>query len=67
MLAGRDFTARDTGTSVPVAILSEDLAKVLFGGVNPVGLRFRENDSRSNGQDYSVEVVGIVRDIPVTT
>ena len=63
MLAGRDFTAGDSGTSLPVAILSEDLAKVLFGGVNPVGLRFRENDSRVNGQDYTVEVVGIAKDI----
>lgn len=63
MLAGRDFSDRDTGASLPVAILSEDLAKVLFGGVNPVGLRFRENDSRVEGQDYSVEVVGIAKDI----
>lgn len=63
ILAGRDFTAADSGTSFPVAILSEDLAKVLFGGVNPVGLRFRENDSRVNGQDYTVEVVGIAKDI----
>ena len=63
ILAGRDFTAGDSGTSFPVAILSEDLAKVLFGGVNPVGLRFRENDSRINGQDYTVEVVGVAKDI----
>ncbi len=63
MLAGRDFTAADSGTSFPVAILSEDLAKLLFGGVNPVGLRFRENDSRTNGQDYTVEVVGVAKDV----
>ena len=63
MLAGRDFMAADSGTSFPVAILSEDLAKVLFGGGNPVGVRFRENDSRVDGQDYTVEVVGITKDI----
>lgn len=63
ILAGRDFNAHDTDTSFPVAILSDDLAKVLFGGVNPVGLRFRENDSRSAGQDYTVEVVGVTKDI----
>lgn len=63
MLAGRDFTASDTGTSLPVAILSEDAAKTLFRGVNPVGLRFRENDSRVDGQDYTVEVIGIAKDI----
>ena len=63
ILAGGDFTGAGSSTSFPVAILSEDLAKVLFGGVNPVGLRFRENDSRVNGQDYTVEVVGIAKDI----
>ena len=63
ILAGRDFTASDNSTSLPVAILSEGLAKVLFGGVNPVGLRFRENDSRIDGQDYTVEIVGIAKDI----
>jgi hypothetical protein len=63
MLAGRDFSAEDTGTSPAVAVLSGDLAKALFGGVNPVGLRFRENDGDSKGQDYPVEVVGVARDI----
>ena len=63
MLAGRDFTAGDSSTSIPVAILSADLAKALFGAVNPVALRFRENDSRTNGQDYTVEVVGVAKDV----
>lgn len=63
VLAGREFNDSDTDKSFPVAILSDDLAKVFFGGVNPVGLRFRENDTRTNGQDYTVEVVGVTRDI----
>ena len=63
ILAGREFNDRDTDTSLPVAILSEALAKSLFGGVNSVGLRFRENDGDDGGQDYSVEVVGVTRDI----
>ena len=62
ILAGREFNDSDTDKSFPVAILSDDLAKVLFGGVNPVGLRFREDDYR-NGQTYVVEVVGVARDI----
>jgi predicted permease len=62
LLAGRDFNDGEAGTSFPVAILSEALAKALFGEVNPVGLRFRENDGDGNGQDYTVEVVGIARD-----
>jgi len=63
MLAGRDFNASDSGASPPVAILSEALAKALFGEVNPVGLRFRENDGQASGADYVVEVVGVARDI----
>jgi predicted permease len=63
ILAGREFNDWDTDLSLPVAILSDDLAKALFGGVNPVGLRFRENDGDENGQDYAVEVVGVARDV----
>jgi putative ABC transport system permease protein len=63
LLTGRDFNDGDGETSLPVAILSEDLARKLFGGVNPVGLRFRENGQDEHGQDHSVEVVGVSRDI----
>lgn len=63
ILAGRDFTGADTDTSLPVAILSADLAKALFGRVNPVGLRFRENNGDGSEQGYPVEVVGISKDI----
>ncbi|HEV2351990.1 MAG TPA: ABC transporter permease [Terriglobia bacterium] len=63
ILAGRDFSDGDSRTSFPVAILSEDLAKTLFHGVNPVGLSFRENDRNGKGQEYPVEIVGIAGDI----
>lgn len=63
MLAGRDFSDGDRDTSLPVAILSEAVAKMLFGAVNPVGLRFREDDGDGKGRDYYVEVVGVARDI----
>jgi len=63
ILAGRDFSDGDTDTSLPIAILSETLAKELFGEVNSVGLRFRENDGDRKGQGYPVEVVGIAGDI----
>ena len=63
VLAGREFNDTDTAASPPVAVLSAELAKVLFGKVNPVGLRFRENDGDGEGHDYAVEVVGVVGDI----
>jgi putative ABC transport system permease protein len=63
VLAGREFNDTDTAASPPVAVLSAELARVLFGKVNPVGLRFRENDGDGEGHDYAVEVVGVVGDI----
>ncbi|HXJ42861.1 MAG TPA: FtsX-like permease family protein, partial [Bryobacteraceae bacterium] len=63
VLAGREFNDADTATSLPVAILSADLATVLFGKVNPVGLTFRENDDEGDGHDYAVQVVGVAGDI----
>lgn len=63
MLSGRDFSPEDNMTSLPVAILSEEAAKTFFTGVNPLGLRYREDDGESNGQEYSVEIVGIAKDI----
>ncbi len=65
ILAGRDFNDTDTSASVPVAILSADLARVLFGKVNPVGLTFRENDGEGDGRDYAVQVVGVAGDIQI--
>jgi len=63
ILAGRDFNDADGDLSLPVGILSEGLAKTLFGDTNPVGHAFRESDRKDGGQGYLVEVVGVVRDI----
>jgi putative ABC transport system permease protein len=63
ILAGRDFDAEDNKGSIPVAILSEEAAKEFFPGKNPVGLRYREKEGGNSGQEYSVEVVGVVKDI----
>ncbi|HEV2290023.1 MAG TPA: ABC transporter permease [Candidatus Acidoferrales bacterium] len=63
ILTGREFNDGDRSASLPVAILSKTLSETFFGKVNPVGLRFRENDSNGKGQDYTVEVVGVAADI----
>jgi len=63
ILAGREFSDTDTAASLPVAILSAELARVLFGKANPVGLRFRENDDTQPSHDYLVEVVGVAGDM----
>lgn len=66
MLSGRDFSDSDDETSLPVAILSDTAARVFFPEVaNPVGLRYRqrEEEGEHKGQEYSIEVVGISKDI----
>ena len=61
LLAGRNFNSADTKTSATVAIVNQTLAHRFFPGLNPIGKRFRIDDSAGN-QGPPVEVVGIVRD-----
>ena len=63
ILAGRDFNEHDTSESLPVAIVSEDVAKALFGKVNAVGLSFRENYGGPERPSYLVSVVGVAGEI----
>ncbi len=53
MLNGRDFTARDNGTTPPVGVINEAMARGLFGDENPIGKRFTYRRSQ-------VEIVGVV-------
>ena len=59
LLAGRDFDARDTATSPPVAIVSEAMARKFWPGVNPVGRRIMNLGPPGVGG----EVIGVVRDV----
>ena len=56
--AGRAFDSRDVRGGMPVALISETMAKKLWAGENAVGRRFRA------GRDTSwITVVGIVGDV----
>ncbi len=59
IVAGRDFEARDTADSPPVAIVSESMARKFWPGVNPVGRRIMNLGPPGVGG----EVVGVVRDV----
>jgi predicted permease len=63
LLAGREFTDRDTETSPPVVIINETMARVYFEGENPVGRRGRFGSSTAP----LVEIVGVVPDFEVGT
>ena len=59
LLAGRDFDARDTATSAPVAIVSESMARKFWPGANAVGRRIMNLGPPGVGG----EVIGVVRDV----
>ena len=61
LLAGRNFSQADTGSSTPVAVINQTLARKFFPGVNPVGHTFRPLGS-GRKPDPPVEVIGIVKD-----
>jgi predicted permease len=60
LIAGRDFNDRDTPESPKVAIVNQTVAKKFFGGQNPIGKRFREEEGATMGP--WVEIVGMVKD-----
>jgi len=55
LLAGRDFTDRDSGDAPAVAILNDVAAKKYFGADNPIGRQVWFNP------DDPIEVIGVVR------
>lgn len=57
LVAGREFTARDTLTSPKVAILNQSFARFLFEGENPIGRHIR-----IGATDADAEIVGVVKD-----
>jgi predicted permease len=58
LAAGRDFTAHDSATNAPIAIINEAAAARYFKGRDPIGQRF--------GYDQpDIEIVGVVRDARV--
>jgi predicted permease len=59
MIRGREFTAQDTQTSMPVAIVNETFVKRFFPNQDPIGKQF--------GIDYvpysgSFQIVGVFKD-----
>jgi len=58
LLAGRDFTHRDTEKSPKVAIVNETMARYFFGNRNPIGKRF----AFGANQPPDIEIVGLVKD-----
>jgi putative ABC transport system permease protein len=62
LVRGRDFTAADTWTSTPVAIVSEALVRQQYPGEDPIGKRLQVSIGGVERPD-GAEIVGVVGDI----
>ena len=61
LVAGRDFTERDTNDAPRVVIISQSTARKLFPNENPVGHRILMGAQNSTG--LAMEVVGVAGDV----
>lgn len=59
LVAGREFTDRDTKGSPRVAVINETMAKYYFGNGSAIGRRFGFGRSAST----EIEIVGVVKDV----
>lgn len=60
-LSGRSYTAEEVASHARVAVISEDIAKKLFGTTDCIGREIFIN------MFNPVEVIGVVRDVPTVT
>ena len=64
LLAGRAFDIQDDAAgAMPVVIISQRLARQIFPGEDPIGLRIRPNISSGPGDAPMRVVVGVVGDV----
>jgi putative ABC transport system permease protein len=59
--SGREFTAGDTATSRPVALINESFARAHFPSLDPLGRQFKR--SRPGSKEPWLTIVGVVPDL----
>jgi predicted permease len=60
LLAGRDFSERDTASAPPVVIINQALATRFFPDRNPIGRPFYVSDGK---RERPYQIIGTVRDV----
>jgi len=63
ILRGRAFTARDTASAPPVALISRTTARRYWPGGNPIGERIRLDDGDPHSTEPYREIIGVVGDV----
>ncbi|MEO5509429.1 MAG: ABC transporter permease [Longimicrobiales bacterium] len=61
IVSGRAFTAQDDAASLPVAIVTQSLARAQFGTASPIGRRVRLSPDRDRDEPFRT-IVGVVPD-----
>jgi putative ABC transport system permease protein len=62
IIRGRDFSASDTASAAPVAIINETVAQMYFRDVDPVGQRISFDNPKDDPMFGWTTIVGVVRD-----
>ncbi|MEA2561481.1 MAG: putative transport system permease protein [Acidobacteriota bacterium] len=63
VLRGRDFDARDTAASLPVALVNSSFVKKFWPGQDPIGRRIRFTDADDPAAEPWRTVIGVVPDL----
>ena len=61
LLKGRTITSQDRADTLPVAVITEEMARQAFGTEDPIGKRLRRGRQQDTAYPWLV-VVGVVRD-----
>jgi putative ABC transport system permease protein len=64
---GRPFTAADSETGAPVALVSEEAARRFWPGQDPLGQRIRIHVGVNKNRERPREIVGVVGDVRTRT
>ena len=67
VVSGRTFTSTEIENELPVAVIDETFARLIFGAREPIGQRLRQPQTDERDQPGPwLEVVGVVKDVSST-
>ncbi|MGH7594360.1 MAG: ADOP family duplicated permease [Gemmatimonadales bacterium] len=67
IMRGRDFAESDVASSLPVAIVNQEMAAKEWPGTDPIGKRFRINGMDTADEQPWATVIGVAHDVPAAS